>query len=155
MRVGPVAGSRCLNGGCQDGTTGKGCAVCDQGYFTAGTTCQRCPDSLALLIPVAIVALIAVGFLLYFVWKVSSVNLSRTDADDTDSREKVEEVEDAVAAAAGAASSIARISNTAIITSISLPAIFQISLTFELPFAYVCYRSWNYMSVGDGGVLFF
>ena len=79
----------------------------------------------------------------------------RWNADDTDSREKVEEVQDAVAAAAGAASSIARISNTAIITSISLPAIFQISLTFELPFAYVCYRSWNYMSVGDRGVLFF
>ena len=92
----------------------------------------------------AIVALIAVGFLLYFVWKVSRVNLSRTDAGDAEGRGKVEEAQDVVAAGEGAASSIARISNTAIITSISLPAIFQISLTFELPFAYVCYRSWKY-----------
>ena len=42
--------------------------MCEEGYFTAGTTCQKCPDSLALLIPVAIAALIGMGLLLYFLW---------------------------------------------------------------------------------------
>ena len=130
-----VAGSRCLNGECQVGTTGKGCAICDEGYYTAGTTCQQCPESLALLLPVAIVALLGVVFLLYFLWKVSSVDLKSKDPDEMMSREKVEEVNEAATAIAAASSSIARISNTALISSISLPAIFQISLTFELPFA--------------------
>eukprot|EP01046_Picozoa_sp_COSAG06_P093562 COSAG06_NODE_39744_length_409_cov_0.858065_1_plen_81_part_10 len=29
------AGSRCVNGECQTGTGGKGCAACVEGFFTA------------------------------------------------------------------------------------------------------------------------
>ena len=127
------AGSRCLDGNCQIGTTGKGCANCDQGYFTAGTTCQECPESLVLMIPAAIVALIGVGGLLFAIWKVSGVQFATGRVDDAERRGK-EDAEDA-AEAASAVVAVARISNTALISSISLPTIFQLSLTFEMPFA--------------------
>ena len=113
--------------------------MCEEGYFTAGTTCQKCPDSLALLIPVTIAALIGMGLLLYFLWKVSSVKF-------TDAQGEGEEAYEAANAGAAAARSLAQISNTAIFSSIALPSIFQISLTFELPFAYVCCCSSKYCS---------
>ena len=138
-----TAGARCLNGECQAGTTGKGCASCDEGYFTAGTTCQLCPESLALMIPVAIAALVGLGLLVYLIWKASSVNITSTDVGEKESLAAAEEANDAVSAAVGVGSSIARISNTALISSISLPAIFQISLTFEMPFAYVAQHATN------------
>ena len=46
------------------------------------------------------------------------------------------DAEDAKAAAATVKESIARISNTAIVSSIAFPAIFQISITFEMPFGF-------------------
>ena len=48
----------------------------------------------------------------------------------------VADAEDAKGAVATTADSIARISNTAIVSSIALPAIFQISITFEMPFGF-------------------
>ena len=118
--------------------------MCDEGYFTAGTTCQKCPDSLALLIPVAIAALIGMGLLLYFLWKVSSVDFK--DVGNTEHREEIDEAYETANAGAAVARSLAQISNTAIFSSIALPSIFQISLTFELPFAYVCCCSSKYCS---------
>jgi hypothetical protein len=82
------------------------------------------------MIPAAIVALIGVGGLLFAVWKVSGVQFATGRVDDAERRGK----EDA-AGAASAVVAVARISNTALISSISLPAIFQLSLTFEMPFA--------------------
>ena len=82
------------------------------------------------MIPAAIVALIGVGGLLFAVWKVSGVQFATGRVDDAERR--------GIGDAAGAASAVvavARISNTALISSISLPAIFQLSLTFEMPFA--------------------
>ena len=46
------------------------------------------------------------------------------------------DAEDAKAAAETAKESVARISNTAIISSIAFPSIFQISITFEMPFGF-------------------
>ena len=101
-----------------------------------------CPDSLALLIPVAIAALIGMGLLLYFLWKVSSVNFARAIRNTGE----IDEAYEAANAGAAVARSLAQISNTAIFSSIALPSIFQISLTFELPFAYVCCCSSKYCS---------
>jgi hypothetical protein len=95
------------------------------------------------MIPVAIAALVGLGLLLYLIWKVSSVNITSTDVGEKESLAAAEEANDAVSAAVGVGSSIARISNTALISSISLPAIFQISLTFEMPFAYVAQHATN------------
>ena len=70
-------------------------------------------------------------------------DITSTDVGEKESLAAAEEANDAVSAAVGVGSSIARISNTAIISSISLPAIFQISLTFEMPFAYVAQHATN------------
>ena len=82
------------------------------------------------MIPAAIVALIGVGGLLFAVWKVSGVQFATGRVDDAERRGKEDAVE-----AASTVVAVARISNTALISSISLPAIFQLSLTFEMPFA--------------------
>jgi hypothetical protein len=88
------------------------------------------------MIPVAIAA--AVGFLLAVkgVWIVSEVKFDDDKADEM-ARGDAEDVKDVVSTAAGVTQSVARISSTAIIGSITFPAIFQISLTFEMPFGYV------------------
>ena len=90
-----------------------------------------------LMIPVAIAA--AVGFLLAVkgVWIVSEVKFDDNKADEM-ARGDAEDVKDVVSTAAGVTQSVARISSTAIIGSIAFPAIFQIALTFEMPFGYVC-----------------
>jgi hypothetical protein len=96
------------------------------------------------MIPVAIAALVGLGLLLYLIWKVSGVNITSTnDVGEEESLAAAKEANDAVSAAVGVGSSIARISNTALISSISLPAIFQISVTFEMPFAYVTQRAFT------------
>jgi len=64
---------------------------------------------------------------------VSAVQLSD---DSTKSSRDVADAEDAKAAAETAKESVARISNTAIISSIAFPSIFQISITFEMPFGF-------------------
>ena len=56
-----------------------------------------------------------------------------TSASD---RDAAEAAKDETTAAASVASSVARISNTAIVSSIAFPAIFQISITFEMPFGF-------------------
>ena len=86
-----------------------------------------------MLIPVAAAALVGVVLVLKLIWKVSAVQLS--DGDGKTSRD-VADAEDAKGAAATTADSIARISNTAIVSSIAFPAIFQISITFEMPFGF-------------------
>ena len=98
-----------------------------------GSTCQACPESNLLLIPVAIAALVGIGLVLKLIWKVSAVQLS--DGDGKTGRD-VADAEDAKGAAATTADSIARISNTAIVSSIAFPAIFQISITFTMPFGF-------------------
>ena len=96
-----------------------------------------------MLIPVAIAALVGIGLVLKLIWKVSAVQLS--DGDGKTGRD-VADAEDAKGAAATTADSIARISNTAIVSSIAFPAIFQISITFEMPFGFppvlVQFASW-------------
>ena len=116
-----------------------------------GATCQPCPQSLLLLIPVGLAALVGIGIVVYLIWRVSAVQLSD---DSTKSSRDVADAEDNVAlnakaAAATAKESLARISNTAqlvtpaarisntaIISSIAFPSIFQISITFEMPFGF-------------------
>ena len=100
---------------------------------TQGSTCQACPESNLMLIPVAAAALIGIGLVLILIWKVSAVQLS--DGSGKTGRD-VADAEDAKGAAATTAESVARISNTAIVSSIAFPAIFQISITFEMPFGF-------------------
>ena len=64
---------------------------------------------------------------------MSAVQLS--DGDGKTGRD-VADAEDAKGAVATTTESVARISNTAIISSIAFPAIFQISITFEMPFGF-------------------
>ena len=98
-----------------------------------GATCQPCPQSLLLLIPVGLAALVGIGIVVYLIWRVSAVQLSD---DSTKSSRDVADAEDAKAAAETAKESVARISNSAIISSIAFPSIFQISITFEMPFGF-------------------
>ena len=100
-----------------------------------GSTCQACPESNYLLIPVAIAALVGIGLVLKLIWNVSAVQPSNNRVSGKTSRD-VADAEDAKGAAASVASSVARISNTAIVSSIAFPAIFQISITFEMPFGF-------------------
>jgi len=76
---------------------------------------------------------VGIGLVLKLIWKVSAVQLS--DGDGKTGRD-VADAEDAKGAATTTADSIARISNTAIVSSIAFPAIFQISITFEMPFGF-------------------
>ena len=85
------------------------------------------------MIPVALAALVGIGIVVYLIWRVSAVQLSD---DSTKSSRDVADAEDAKAAAETAKESMARISNTAIISSIAFPSIFQISITFEMPFGF-------------------
>ena len=85
------------------------------------------------MIPVGLAALAGIGIVVYLIWRVSAVQLS---SDSTKSSRDVADAEDAKAAAETAKESVARISNTAIISSIAFPSIFQISITFEMPFGF-------------------
>ena len=85
------------------------------------------------MIPVGLAALVGIGIVVYLIWRVSAVQLSD---DSTKSSRDVADAEDAKAAAEMAKESVARISNTAIISSIAFPSIFQISITFEMPFGF-------------------
>ena len=86
-----------------------------------------------MLIPVGLAALVGIGIVVYLIWRVSAVQLSD---DSTKSSRDVADAEDAKAAAETAKESVARISDTAIISSIAFPSIFQISITFEMPFGF-------------------
>ena len=66
---------------------------------------------------------------------MSAVQLSNNRVSGKTSRD-VADAEDAKGAAAATAESVARISNTAIVSSIAFPTIFQISITFEMPFGF-------------------
>ena len=126
-------GSRCANGECQTGTGGKGCASCVEGFFTAGSTCQRCPESLQLLIPVAVAGLVGLLAAAKGLWMVSAVKIDSKHVDE-ETRKDTEDAAGTIQVAANAAQSAARISNSGIISSIAFPAIFQISITFTMPF---------------------
>jgi hypothetical protein len=128
------AGSRCANGECQTGTGGKGCAACVEGFFTAGSTCQECPESLQLLIPVAVAVLVGLLAAAKGLWMVSAVNLDTAEQADEETRNDTEDTVATIKVTVDAAQSAARISNSGIISSIAFPAIFQISITFSMPF---------------------
>ena len=66
---------------------------------------------------------------------MSAVQLADGSTSASD-RDAAEAAKDETTAAASVASSVARISNTAIVSSIAFPAIFQISITFEMPFGF-------------------
>ena len=127
------AGSRCANGECQTGTGGKGCATCVEGFFTAGSTCQQCPESLQLLIPVAVAGIVGLLAAAKGLWIVSAVKIDSKQAGE-EIRNDTEDTAAAVKVTANAAQAAARISNSGIISSIAFPAIFQISITFTMPF---------------------
>ena len=88
-----------------------------------------------MLIPVGIAALVGIGLVLKLIWKVSAVQRADGTTSAAD-RDAAEAAKDETTAAASVASSVARISNTAIVSSIAFPAIFQISITFEMPFGF-------------------
>ena len=100
-----------------------------------GTRCVSCPKSLILLIPVGLAAVFGIGAVVYMIWKVSAVQMTGVDAEAAN-RDDVETAKDAATAAAKVGQSAARISNTAIVSSIAFPAMFQISITFEMPFGF-------------------
>ena len=64
---------------------------------------------------------------------VSAVKIDSKQAGE-EARNDTEDTAAAIQVAANAAQSAARISNTGIISSIAFPAIFQISITFTMPF---------------------
>ena len=127
------AGSRCANGECQTGTGGRGCAACVEGFFTAGSTCQECPESLQLLIPVAVAVLMGLLAAAKALWMVSAVKIDGKHVDE-ETRNDTEDTAAAIQVSANVAQAAARISNSGIISSIAFPAIFQISITFKMPF---------------------
>ena len=127
------AGSRCANGECQTGTGGKGCAACVEGFFTAGSTCQQCPESLLRLIPVAVAGVLGLLAAVTGLWIVSAVKIDSKQAGE-EIRNDTEDAAATIKVTANAAQAAARISNSGIISSIAFPAIFQISITFSMPF---------------------
>ena len=64
---------------------------------------------------------------------VSAVKIDSKQAGE-EARNDTEDTAAAIQVTANAAQSAARISNTGIISSIAFPAIFQISITFTMPF---------------------
>ena len=80
-------------------------------------------------------ALVGIGAVIFLVWKVSAVQLGDASADASE-RDEAETFKDEANAAAQVVKSVARISNTAIISGIAFPSIFQISITFEMPFGF-------------------
>jgi hypothetical protein len=66
-------------------------------------------------------------------WMVSAVKIDSKQAGE-EARNDTEDTAAAIKVTANAAQSAARISNTGIISSIAFPAIFQISITFTMPF---------------------
>jgi hypothetical protein len=112
---------RCVAGVCVDNSAGRGCVDCAVGYFSAGRTCHECPESGAEYLQLAL-ALGGTAVIWLALWSVSGVH---TDM--------VEDVQEGAVAGREAAQSLARISNSAIVLSISIPSLFQITLTFTLP----------------------
>eukprot|EP01045_Picozoa_sp_COSAG04_P009606 COSAG04_NODE_562_length_12576_cov_154.338703_6_plen_199_part_00 len=104
----------------------------------------------------AIAAIVILVFVVFMIWKVSAVQLLDTttmsEVDDAETSDEESDRKDAASAAAqaaikeakninnnvdsGSGQQAARISNTAIVSSIAFPAIFQISITFEMPFGF-------------------
>ena len=89
-----------------------------------------------MLIPVGIAALVGIGLVLKLIWKVSAVQLSGGATMGDERIDNIETAKDDVTAVRDLAKSVASISNTAIVSSIAFPAIFQISITFEMPFGF-------------------
>ena len=104
-----------------------------EGFFTAGSTCQQCPESLQLLIPVAVVGLVGLLAAAKGLWMVSAVKIDSKHVDE-ETRNDTEDAAGTIQVTANAAQAAARISNSGIISSIAFPAIFQISITFTMPF---------------------
>jgi hypothetical protein len=67
-------------------------------------------------------------------WMVSAVNLDTAEQADEETRNDTEDTVATIKVTVDAAQSAARISNSGIISSIAFPAIFQISITFSMPF---------------------
>ena len=80
-------------------------------------------------------ALAGIGVVIFLVWGVSAVQIGDASYHGSE-REEAETLQDEANAAAQVAKSVARISNTAIVSGIAFPSIFQISITFEMPFGF-------------------
>jgi hypothetical protein len=115
---------RCAEGVCVGNSEGVGCTGCLQGYFAAGSTCHECPGAGSEYIQFGLAVGAMVG-ICAVLWKVSEADIDGLTAAD--------ETEDLKTVSHAAASSLARISNSAIICSIALPSLFQITITFTLP----------------------
>lgn len=85
------------------------------------------------MVAVGSLALVLIVFVLIMLWKVSAFQLSQSTGK---TGRDVADAEETAQAGSMAAQSAAHVSNTAIIGSIALPAIFQISITFEMPFGF-------------------
>ena len=67
------------------------------------------------------------------IWMVSAVKIDGKHVDE-ETRNDTEDAAAAIQVSTNAAQAAARISNSGIISSIAFPAIFQISITFTMPF---------------------
>jgi len=116
-----------------DGATGRGCAVCDQGYFQAGGDCISCPaaSQQAML---ALVGLGLIGGLVALIWHVTSIHMEIKGRDEVEGAE--DKVEDKVSSAKQAREDFARVSKNALTMSILLPSCFFQAFTYTLPFGW-------------------
>ena len=115
---------RCVESVCVGNSAGVGCSACAPGYFAAGLACHECPGAGSEFIQFGLAVGAAVGICVVL-WKVSEADIEGLTAAD--------ESEDLKNVSRAAASSLACISNSAIICSIALPSLFQITITFTLP----------------------
>jgi hypothetical protein len=134
--------SRCANSVCVGNSKGRGCTDCDAGYFSGGAKCYKCPEGGAQTIQ-SIVAVVATLAIVSWIWKLAEARIAESgeDSDAEDSvMDKVKEVKEAVSDKKGkvelatkATTAVATLSNTAVVSSIALPTLVQISFTISLP----------------------
>jgi hypothetical protein len=118
---------RCVDGACVgEGILERepGCANCREGYFAVGLSCHKCPSAGSEYTQF-VLAVGAVFGICVVLWKVSEA--------DMDGLTAVDESEDLKSVSTAATSSLARVSNSAIVCSIVLPSLLQITITFTLP----------------------
>ena len=139
--------SRCAEGVCLGNSKGRGCVECSDGFFNMGKRCLECPEGSSQAVQLVLV-LLGGAAVMFALWKVSEADAGE-DSEEGEGNLEVENVQEdfemldgdiigtAKSAVASTKSLVAALppglSNTAIVSSIAIGNIFNISFLYTLP----------------------
>eukprot|EP01047_Picozoa_sp_COSAG01_P047935 COSAG01_NODE_4625_length_4865_cov_7.434326_2_plen_587_part_00 len=125
-------------GTCATGYAGFACAECATGFFQIGTRCLECPEDTSKIILQVVTAVIILT-ICAMIWQMSAMHNDEHDtAQEDNTKTEAETTAEVVTTTREAAHTLGKISDAAIVSSIVLPNLFQISITLTLPFGFPC-----------------